>query len=85
MKYLSTGKCFLQNKNLLRSKVAKLVGFLIKKDVKIEFSDVLRTFELLMHLQSNLAEFWNIALYIKAKNLEHFFSKVLSMFDFIPI
>ena len=37
-------------------KFGKLVGFLIKKDVKIEFSDVLRIFELLLHLQSNLAE-----------------------------
>ena len=39
----------------------KLVGFLIKKKTKIEFSDVLRIFELLLHLKSNLAEIWNIA------------------------
>ena len=41
-------------------KVKKLVRSLIKKDAKFEFSDVLRIFELLFHLESNLAEFWNI-------------------------
>ena len=39
-------------------KFGKLVGSLIKKDAKIEFSDVLRIFELLLHLESNLAEIW---------------------------
>ena len=38
----------------------KLVGFLVKKDAKIEFSDVLSIFELILHLLSNLAEIWNI-------------------------
>ena len=33
-------------------KFGNLVGFLIKKDGKIEFSDVLRIFELLLHLES---------------------------------
>ena len=38
----------------------KLVGFLIKKDTEIEFLDVLGIFELLLHLESNLAEIWDI-------------------------
>ena len=42
-------------------KFGNLVGFLIKNDAKIEFSDVLSIFELLLYLQSNLAEIWNIA------------------------
>ena len=42
-------------------KFGKSVGFLIKKDTKIEFSDVLRIFELLLYFKSNLAEIWNIA------------------------
>ena len=33
----------------------------MKKDTKIEFPDVLRIFELLLHLESNVAEIWNIA------------------------
>ena len=37
-------------------KLGKLVEFLIKKDTKIEFSDVLGIFGLLLHLESNLAE-----------------------------
>ena len=37
-------------------KFGKLVGFLIKKDAKIEFSDVLGIFELPLYLQSKLAE-----------------------------
>ena len=68
MKDLLTGKQMLftelQNFSACKSyrilKLGKLVGFLIKKDAKIEFSDVLRIFELLLHLQSNLAEIWNI-------------------------
>ena len=68
MKDLLTGKQMLftelQNSAAFKSyrilKFGKLVGFLIKKDAKIEFSDVLRIFELLLHLQSNLAEIWNI-------------------------
>ena len=42
-------------------KFGNLVGFLIKKDAEIEFLGVLRIFELLLHLVSNLAEIWNIA------------------------
>ena len=53
----------------------KLVGFLIKKDAKIEFSDVLRIFELLLHLKSNLAEIWNIAFIHKGKKSGVFFLK----------
>ena len=52
----------------------KLVGFLIKKNAKIEFSDVLHTFELLLLLELNLAEIWNIASTNKGKNLENIFS-----------
>ena len=50
----------LQNFAAFRSycilKFRNLVGFLIKKDAKIEFSGVLRIFELLLNLYSNLAE-----------------------------
>ena len=56
-------------------KFGKLVGFLIKKDEKIEFLDVLRIFELLLHLQSNLAKIWNIASTHKGKKSGAFFSK----------
>ena len=56
-------------------KFGKLVGFLIKKDTKIEFSDVLRNFELLLHLKSNLAEIWNIASTHKGKKSGAFFLK----------
>ena len=56
-------------------KFRKLVGFLIKKDTKIEFLDVLRIFELLLHLQSNLAEIWNIASTHKGKKSGAFFLK----------
>ena len=69
MKDLLTGEHMLftelQNSTMFKSycnlKFGNLVGFLIKKDAKIEFSDVLRIFELLLHLVSNLAEIWNIA------------------------
>ena len=37
-------------------KFGKLVRFLLRKDTKIEFLDILRIFELLLHLESNLAE-----------------------------
>ena len=68
MKDLLTGKQVLftelQNfaafKSYCMLKFGNLVGFLIKKDAKIEFLDVLRIFELLLHLQSNQAEIWNI-------------------------
>ena len=56
-------------------KFGKLVGFLIKKEAEIEFSDVLRIFELLLHLQSNLAEIWNIASTHKSKKSGAFFFK----------
>ena len=83
MKDLLTGEQMLftelQNFAAFKSyrilKFGKLVGSLIKKDAKIEFSDVLRIFELLLHLESILAEILNIALHMKAKNLEYFFSK----------
>ena len=54
-------------------KLGKFVGFLIKKGAKIEFSDVLRIFEQLLHLQPNRAEIWNRASTHKGKNSEHFF------------
>ena len=47
---------FAEFKSYYILKFGNLVGFLIKKDAKIEFSDVLRIFELLFHLESNLAE-----------------------------
>ena len=53
-------------------KFGKLLGFLIKKDA-IEFSDVLRIFELLLHLQFNLAEIQNIASTHKDKKSGAFF------------
>ena len=56
-------------------KFGNLVGFLIKKDAKIEFLDVLRIFELLLHLESNLAEIWNIAFTHKGKKSGAFFLK----------
>ena len=56
-----------------------------KKNAKIEFSDVLRTFELLLHLESNLTEIWNIASIHKGNKSGAFFSKILSTFDFMPI
>ena len=50
----------LQNFAVFKSyrilKFGKLVGFLIQKYAKIEFSGVIPIFELLLHLQSNLAE-----------------------------
>ena len=68
MKDLLTGEHMLftelQNsaafKIYLIVKFGKLVGFLIKKGTKMELFWVLRIFELLLHLQSNLAEIWNI-------------------------
>ena len=66
-------------------KFGNLIGFLIKKDAKIEYSNVLRIFELVLQLESNLAEICNIASIHKGKNLEHFFWKILSTFDFRPI
>ena len=83
MKDLLTGEQMLftelQNFAAFKSyrilKFGKLVGFLIKKDAKIEFSDVLCIFELLLHLQSNLAEIWNIASTHKGKKSGAFFLK----------
>ena len=83
MKNLLTGEHMLfterQNFAAFKSyrilKFGKLVGFLIKKDTKIEFSDVLRIFELLLHLQYNLAEIWNIASTHKGKKSGVFFFK----------
>ena len=80
MKDLLTGKHMLftelQNFAAFKSyrilKFGKLVGSLIKKDWKIEFLDVLRIFELLLHLESNLAEIYNIASIYKG------FSKIFS-------
>ena len=79
MKDLLTGEQILfterQNFAALKSyrilKFGKLVGFLIKKDAKIEFSDVLRIFELLLHLQSNLAEIWNPPMALMARCQEN--------------
>ena len=64
MKDLFTGEQMLftelQNFAAFKSycilKFGNLVGFLIKKDAKIEFSDVLHIFELVLQLESNLAE-----------------------------
>ena len=64
MKDLLTGEHMLftelQNFAAFKSyrilKLGKLVGFLIKKNAKMEFSDVLRIFEQLLHFGSNLAE-----------------------------
>ena len=59
-----------------------LVGFLTKKDAKIEFLDVLLIFELLLHLESNLAEIWNIASTHKGKKSGAFFFKNIVNFWF---
>ena len=48
-------------------KFGKLVGFLMRKDRKIEFSDVLSILEFLLHLESNLAEIFHIASIHKGK------------------
>ena len=56
-------------------KSGKLVRSLIKKDAKIEFLDILRIFELLLHLESNLAEIWNIASIDEGKKSGVFFLK----------
>ena len=56
-------------------KFGKLVGSLIKKDAKIEFLDVLHIFELLLHLESNLAEIWNITSRHEGKKSGVFFLK----------
>ena len=44
-------------------------------DAKIEFSDVLRIFELLLYFKSNLAEIWNIAFRHKGKKFGAFVLK----------
>ena len=83
MKDLLTGEQMLftelQNFAVFKSyrilKFGKLVGSLIKKDAKIEFLDVLRIFELLLHLESNLAEIWNIASIHEGKKSGVFFLK----------
>ena len=82
MKDLLTGEHMLfielQNFAAFKSycilKFGKLVGSLVKKDAKIEFSDALRIFELLLYLESNLAEIWNLAFTHKAKKSGAFFS-----------
>ena len=64
MKDLLTGKQMLFTelpnfaafKSYHTLKFGELVGSLIKKDAKIEFSNVLHIFELLLQLESNLAE-----------------------------
>ena len=76
---------FAAFKNYCILKFGNLVGFLIKKDAEIEFSDVLRIFELLLHLESNLAEMWKIASIHKGKKSGAVFWKILSTFDFMPI
>ena len=83
MKDLLTGKQMLftklQNslalKNYCILKFGKLVRFLIKKGVKTEFLDVSSNFELLLHLDSNLAEIWNIACTHEGKKPGAFFQK----------
>ena len=81
MKDLLTGKQMLftelQNFAPFKSyrilKFGKLVGSLTKKDVKIEFSDFLHIFELLLHSESNLAEIWNTASIHEGKKSGVFF------------
>ena len=63
----------------------KVSGISCKKGHKIEVSDVLHMFELLLHLKSNLAKIWNIASTHKGKKSGAFFWKILSTFDFMPI
>ena len=83
MKDLLTGEQILltelQNFATFKSyrilKFGNLVGFPKKKDTKIEFLDVLRIFELLLHFGSNLAEIWNIASTHKGKKSGAFFLK----------
>ena len=51
----------------------------------MNFLDVLRIFKLLLHLESNLAEIWNIGPIYKGKKSGAFFSKVFQTFDFMSI
>ena len=66
---------FAAFKSYRNLRFGKLVGSLIKKDAKIEFLDVLRIFELLLDLESNLAEIWKIASTHKSKKSGAFFLK----------
>ena len=52
------------------------------KDAEIEFLDVLGTFELFLHLESNLAEIWNIAPTHKGKKSGAFILKNIINFWF---
>ena len=46
--------------------------------MKIEFLDVLRIFELILHLQSKLTEIWNIASIHKCKKSKAFFLNIVN-------
>ena len=64
----------LQNFAAFKSyRILNLGKLVIKKHNKIKFLDVLRIFELLLHLESNLAEIWNIASTHKGKKSGAFF------------
>ena len=86
MKDLLTGEQMLSTERQNFGRVQKLSHFGVrkisrisyKKDTKIEFSDVLRIFELILHLESNLAEILKIPFAPRAKNLEHFLKIVQS-------
>ena len=51
----------------------------------MEFLGVLRIYELLLHLVSNLAEIWYMASTDKGKKSGALYWKILSSFDFMPI
>ena len=54
-------------------KVRNSVGYLIKKDKRFEFSDILCIFELLLHFVANFTEIWNrVSTYIGKKSIAFF-------------
>ena len=69
---------FGEFKSYCMLKFGKLIGFLIKKDSEIEFLDALHIFELLLQLESNLAEILNVAFIHRDKKSGAFlFQKIL--------
>ena len=71
MKYLLTGEQMLLTE-VIHFEVRK-VSRISYKRMYIEFLDVFHIFELLLHLESNLAEIWKIASTDKGKKSGAFF------------
>ena len=64
---------FGEFKSYCMLKFGKLIGFLIKKDSEIDFLDALHIFELLLQLESNVAEILNVAFIHRGKKSGAFF------------